>query len=78
MDLNQRQIQLGDFLQQLLETMMFFDPLGYLILEIVGDVDRLGFPALFEGQIPAQMPLAGGAVAAGITAASGDADQTGG
>jgi hypothetical protein len=51
------QTQLGDLFDQPFQPPVIVDPLLYLIHEILGDIDGLGFPFDLEGQDMGRMSL---------------------
>jgi hypothetical protein len=69
------QTQLGDFFDQTFQPPVIVDPLLYLIHEILGDIDGLGFPFDLEGQDVGRMPLSFGTPAIRLSAFSLNLDQ---
>src|SRR3974377_1593075 len=77
MGLDQGQGQLGHFAYQLFEAAVFLSPLFGLGNQIHRHVGGVGFGFYLPGQIMAQMLLASGAAAVGITAGAMDGDEAG-
>jgi hypothetical protein len=78
MGLDQRQGQLGQFADQLFEAAVFLNPLLGLGNQFHGHVSGVSFGFDLPGQVMAQMLLASGTAAVGITASPPDGDEAGG
>jgi hypothetical protein len=75
--LDQGQGQLGQLANQLFEAAVFLSPLGDLGEQIHRDISRVSFGFDLPGEIVAQMLLASGAAAVGITASATDGNEAG-
>ena len=69
--------QLGDLPPELLESLVFLDPCTNLPKQIVGYVDRPRLPFDLEGQVVADMLVAGLAAASGAAAMLWDLHEAG-
>ena len=74
----QRQGELGEFADQLLEAAVFLGPLLDLGEEFDGDVSGVGLGFDFPGEVMAGVLVAPGTAAVGIAAGAADRDQAGG